>query len=1016
MRNLRKLTAAVLAIALVLTSMTATFAATTPANGDKAATLKSLDLYAGKDATDPKIGLEDALTTQDSLIFLAKLFGYKADADKLTAAQVTEGLAKFDDAADIADYAKNVVAYSAINGILSGSTSQDGKKFFVGAKDTVTAARFATFILKQMGYTVAKFTESATQLSEVKGSKVSATETGDLTRDAAVGIMYGALTAEKSTGKTVIAGIVGEDAAKLAIAVKLGLIVPAVSDLAVESITALNTKQIQVVFNQAMNKDSAETESFYVIKDKGTDTKTLVGDCASLGDDGKTVTITLNNKVPTDVDLTSEINKLTNSTTAKVTVNKDIKAANGNKLVANVDKDVKVEDGFIPTVVKAEATGDYTVRLTFSEPVYGGDAINVLSSNFSAKAGTYTYYCQKATLDGTGNVINLTYSTKLVEGPVSIIVNNDGTEKATAIQDYAGYKVFKGETTINFVRDTTVPVVTVKSAKAREVVLKFSKPVKGVGIKLYHSASGAANYQAALVTKTDYTDEITFAFTKDNPVPNGLARKFFLVTSTNSGEEIIDGYGIKVPDQTLTADVAVDDTAPVVSSTELNKNISYKITFDEGLDPLVANAAANYSVKSVTDNKVITLTALYTETKKLVELTFPGNLADNTDYQLNIKKVQDIYGNKNAADIVLTFKTGDNTAPKVKDAANDPLDIQCYAVNADGKIYITYTEPMNEAQMIDKVNYMVDANNTGAYISLGDDDTVTKITDRKILIDLKTAIGAGKTPNVKIAPIMDLAGKRLYDSVDAHIVLAIGSEDVSIKSADLVAKNKIKVVFNKQMNTVSNTDISLVGLVTPGFIKVQYVESFVTNADGNSEAVLVLDKELKTNRTEDGTTILSVTTIATPSSVSVSGTTLTKNFASALGDKTAPEISKWDHDTNSSTDDVASVLAGGNLILPSVFTAGYVVPKDTTGQIVIKFTENMDPLTLSVLSFKVDGYTVQTITTGVNTIILNVKADAANTPVKTSVTQVYNVTDTSGNVFASGNTWSVTFPTTAENK
>lgn len=224
MRNLRKLTAAVLAVALVLTSMTAVFAAdsATLANADKAVTLKDLGLYSGQDANNPKVGLENALTTQDSLIFLAKLFGYYDAATKLTADQVAESLAKFDDAASISEYAKNVIAYSASNTVLNGII--DGDKLFVGAKDTVTAARFATFMLKQMGYEVADYKASVAKLAETKGSKVAATITGDLTRDDAVGIMFGALTAEKASGKTVIVDIVGDNTDLKAKAEKLDLI------------------------------------------------------------------------------------------------------------------------------------------------------------------------------------------------------------------------------------------------------------------------------------------------------------------------------------------------------------------------------------------------------------------------------------------------------------------------------------------------------------------------------------------------------------------------------------------------------------------------------------------------------------------------------------------------------------------------------------------------------------------------------------------------------------------------
>ncbi len=271
MRNLRRFAIAVLSAALVLTPMTATFAADSPAIGnlDKAVTLKDLGLYSGQDATDPKIGLEKGLTTQDSLIFLAKLFGYYDAATKLTQDDVSAALAKFEDAAFISDYAKKVVAYSAANHIMSGST-KDGK-FFVGAKDTVTAARFATFMLKQMGYTVADYKQSVGKLAEIKGSKIDALVTGDLTRDAAIGVMYGVLTAEKGSGKTIIADIVGNNVDLKAKVEQLGIPgiepeQPAISNnrhhhvieypnIEKAELTAKN--KITLVFNQKMTSVSA---------------------------------------------------------------------------------------------------------------------------------------------------------------------------------------------------------------------------------------------------------------------------------------------------------------------------------------------------------------------------------------------------------------------------------------------------------------------------------------------------------------------------------------------------------------------------------------------------------------------------------------------------------------------------------------------------------------------------------------------------------------------------------------
>ena len=226
MRSIKKLTAIVLTAALVLTSIPPVLAAdpATLANADKALTLRDLGLYSGQDANDPRAGLEGALTTQDSLIFLSKLFGYYDTASALSADNIAASLAKFDDAASISEYAKNVVAYSATNGIISGIS--DGDKLFVGVKDTVTAARFSTFMLRVMDYEVADFRQSVGILAEIKGSKVDAALTGDLTRDSAIGMMYGALTAEKADGKTVIANIVGDNADLRGRAEALGLIPP----------------------------------------------------------------------------------------------------------------------------------------------------------------------------------------------------------------------------------------------------------------------------------------------------------------------------------------------------------------------------------------------------------------------------------------------------------------------------------------------------------------------------------------------------------------------------------------------------------------------------------------------------------------------------------------------------------------------------------------------------------------------------------------------------------------------
>lgn len=1013
MRNLRKLTAAVLAVALVLTSMTAVFAAdsATLVNADKAVTLKDLGLYSGQDANDPKVGLENPLTTQDSLIFLAKLFGYYDATTKLADDQVTSGLAKFDDAASISTYAKNVVSYSATNNILSGST-KDGK-FFVGAQDTVTAARFATFILKQMGYSVPDYKESVAQLAELKGSKVEATITGDLTRDDAVGVMYAALTAEKASGKTVIADIVGDNADLKAKAEKAGLLVETpveTTDVAVESVKVLNNKQLEVTYNQEMDEDSVKAADSYVIKDKGDVEKKLTKDSCKLSDDKKVVTITLDETVD---------QCLTNASKVKVTVKKDVKAVNEKTLGADKEFEIEVQDGILPTVKEVKATGEKNIRITFSEPVYegiGSDA-TLNNANFAVKSGTYTYYVQKAELNL--DVINLELGTKLIEGPVAVTVNDAGLDKADAIQDYASYKVFKGEHTFNYVKDTSVPVVTVKEAKPREVKLAFSKPVKAADLRLFHSAKNAANYQAEVVnTNSKYVDDITFSFGEKNPVPAGTVN-LYLVNSETDSNKLIDGYGIKVPDQTLTATVVVDVTGPTVTSTKAEDNLAVKLTFSEELNKEIALKTANYAFKAVKDNKTVYFTPVYdpAKDKKVVKLEVPGKLDDNTEYEVTVKKaIEDTVGNKMENDYVTTFTTGDNTAPEVK------AD-ESYAVYADGKIYIKFSEPMNESQMLDKANYMVKAMKEGTaeetkWRDLDDDDKITKVSDKMVLIDLDEKVNL---PSIKIAPIMDLANKRLYGKVDSFLLEDIGTEEVLFKSAELIEANKIKLVFNTKIDTFSNPDIELgvAGAVTTtsGALRVASVESQTINDDGNTEIVFVLDRDINTDATftDDNSVVIPVRlqSAEKPASKSTSGTLLAANQDIKVEDKTAPKIAKF---TFKGDDDETAKVTISNYVDPDGIPIENVskiydkLKKGSTAVVKLTFTEGMDFYSMSKLSFTVDGYTVTDIMTDAkdaSIIYLAIKAKEDNTPARTSVTQVYNVSDLSDNTLASGSTWTI---------
>lgn len=995
MRNFKKISAVAVAASLMLTTTIPAFASAAPVNGDKANVLKNLDLYAGTSTTSFEPSLEMKLTRGQGAILLTKLFNMDDAALALTDAEADAILAGFADASKVPSYAKKRLAYLIQEQIMAGAKDTKTGKMFVNADEDLLGSQFATLILKQLGFTVDSWKAAIDQLAVVEGANgiggYASYATQTLLRDQAVGMIYGTLTAEYADkSENVIEKIVKVKPAVADAAAQAGLIVA--QNLEVSSVKALNAKQIEVKFNSDMDQTIAEDESFYEVKDKGTSIITLGSESAKLVD-SKTVIITLDFAAG---------NKLTNSSDAKVTVKKDMKTATGKLLAVDyVNSAVNVSDGVIPSITKVEATGESTLKLSFNEPVYNGTNLTIAAQNFTVKSGSYTYYVNNAVADAAKKTITVTVGTKLLEGPITVTYNAAGVDAAGAIQDYAGYKLFKGETTFTYAKDTTVPVVTVKEAKQESIILAFSKPVKATDLKLFHSIKDVAAYQAAAVNTAGYVDEITFNFT--NKVPAGSV-KLFLVNSTVSGNELVDGFGIKVPDQTINTNITVDTTGPVVSSTTLNTNASYDILFDEAIDATEAVKAGNYSFKSVADGKDVAFTIAYnagTNAKK-VTLNVPGNLADNTQYQVVVKAMKDVAGNSMANQATYTFTVGDYTNPVVSDA---------YAVNADGKIYVTFSEPMNQTQMADKTNYAVMTTTGAVYTALGTNDTVTVLSNKSVLIKLD-----GKTvtqPSLKIAGITDLAGKKLGTDTDfvynAAPVLNIGEETVSISTAELIAKNKIKLTFNKELTNFDNTEIQVVDNATgidftPTAIRIQSVESMVKNSDGNSVVTLVLDQDINTDAKYTTLTV-DVQTVASPANTkSTSGTVLAGSAAVTVADKLAASIVMYDHDTDASTADVAKVVASNFSTAP---TNGRVA-KDVTAKISIYFTEDMKLLSMSTLTFGVEGYTVTGIALNASDdsiVELTVKANADNTSANPAVTQNYNITDANSNVFAAGTVW-----------
>jgi hypothetical protein len=404
---------------------------------------------------------------------------------------------------------------------------------------------------------------------------------------------------------------------------------------------------------------------------------------------------------------------------------------------------------------------------------------------------------------------------------------------------------------------------------------------------------------------------------------------------------------------------------------------------------------ASFEIKAVNKNYNIRFTPVLDTENNSVSLNIYTILLDNTKHMVIIKNAKDANGNNIDSDIIFTFISGDFTAPFVN-------KYDCFTVKEYGKIIIIFSEPMNEAQMLDKSNYMVGTTSGAICVPLGTEDTVTKISNKSVLIDMSTTVDR---PNVMISPITDLSGKTLNASTENVYINAITEDRVLIKSAYLIAKNKIKVTFNSKLAMYSNADISLTG-ATEDPIRIFHIESMLVNDDGNTEIVMVLDKELSTDGKYNGSSIALVTS-QNPKSESIFGSRLSPFQYIAIGDKVAPEVITYDHDTNYLTGPVEKVVLSGDILLNSMVDG--TVDKDTTGTITISYSEDINPYSISILTYIVDGYTVKAFSNDENNkeVVLSIKANSDNTPARTTVRQIYNICDYYDNVYAPDKAWTV---------
>ncbi|HDK7157357.1 TPA: cell wall-binding repeat-containing protein [Clostridium botulinum] len=461
----------------------------------------------------------------------------------------------------------------------------------------------------------------------------------------------------------------------------------------VESVKAVNAREIKVVFNREVNKDSAENEDNYTAYIGGdTDNDKLKnGEFeAKLQDDNKTVILNL---VKT-VDKKVEISKLiSNKQSYKVDV-KNVVDAQYNKMTDYIGKYVIFNDEEAPELLKCEYMGSM-VKLTFNEPLKEKPTVKIDGTtltnieNEAFEAGEYTVKVKDL------KDKNKEYGNHKVE-----------VYNAT---DYADNSTDLITTEYNATKENEKPVVEeIKSDSDNSFKIKFNSAVKDFDndhkSKL-EIKKGNYTFDNPRITIENDEDEdygyiVTLKSDDDkNPLYDDDEKEVSLSVKVKDFEGMNDVLGTNY---TTTIKLQKDETAPVVKSDSANRveTIDSKknlvIVFNEDL-----NKEVDSSKIHVTRNNVIKTvgSGVKTEDNKLY-IPITGELEVGTyNVTLDEGAVKDKSANKNESLNTKVVYDGENEAFQPK-----AVEVKPNKDEKRNKIAIDFDKKMDNSA-VDLKNY-----------------------------------------------------------------------------------------------------------------------------------------------------------------------------------------------------------------------------------------------------------------------------------------------------------------------
>ena len=584
----------------------------------------------------------------------------------------------------------------------------------------------------------------------------------------------------------------------------------------VSSVSAINAKQIQVVFNKVVEKTSALSKANYLFQTNADQQPVALANIdanaqVTLSDDGRTVTITTSDDAnpATDDSINGKLN-INKGTPFKFTV-KNVKDNAGNT-VAEYTVTLSSDDKDAPKLVNAKASAKTTttkVVLEFSEPVDINGAIAYVDG-VAATVQNGTTVTEVLLTSGKALDANKTYEVRLLN-----------------FKDFAGNFIDPNPTITNVTvaSDTVAPVVqNVNVVRDNLIEVTFDKAMDvnsfAGNVRLLDlNGNQHGNPISATVKANSGNKIIRLALGSTVPFNDNNAFSGTLIL----GDGIKDAVGNAKASSSHSVTLTKDTVRPTVASTTYiapggqHAGVQYAngaivIKFSEEVNVLGAVGDFNLvtSGGEVVSNWAASVAGNAQDSSEIIITLNNGLTAGTYTLRLAANVVEDLSTqmNKNqaATTTVQVSASSDKTKPVVNVASPTVNPATNQQSGSSLVINMTDNVGLDLNTVLNVSNYLLDGKPmpAGTYITVqhNSGSSSTAATDIDVTINIPAqSITKDKSYAVNIVNIKDKAG----NTADPKTFNATLADDVSpeLKSAAISSNGLLVLEFTEDVNGVT---------------------------------------------------------------------------------------------------------------------------------------------------------------------------------------------------------------------